>query len=333
MIMSSAIDPAAFAVTNFGNNGYRNSAELFLRGIKENGVVIVDSNGQLEDELINNVNAIPLKYGQQIRIYLEEILKNKKKKLVKCKAEDSQILSQNNHKLQVYQIASKCGIDAVLTNDPIPNTKYACEVISITEYFNSSYESKRYIFSNNVPPLDQLSENIAEDVISRIAKYSKWIRFYDKQIGTGSNTSHFRNGLKYILNLYKKYGYYSNEVEWIEIITVEKENIDEEDTQMESARKLDLNIRAYKKVKLELLDPLSKEFGFQFKLKVKKDNNRIFHARHIEAQSIIVLFDRGFDLFTPNGQFKRNILKLDNSSFDHLRECRGLPESECITAA
>jgi hypothetical protein len=49
------------------------------------------------------------------------------------------------------------------------------------------------------------------------------------------------------------------------------------------------------------------------------------HARYLQTQSAVVLFERGFDLFDMNGSVKRNELKVMNFRHEHLEECRRLP--------
>jgi hypothetical protein len=63
------------------------------------------------------------------------------------------------------------------------------------------------------------------------------------------------------------------------------------------------------------------------KWSVKVDCEGIMHARYLQTQLAIVLFERGFDLFAMNGSVKRNELKLMNVRHEHLEECRRLPSA------
>lgn len=128
-----------------------------------------------------------------------------------------------------------------------------------------------------------------------------------------------------MLKLYQTAGHFASRGEGnIEIITCQKESILEQDPQDVKELKKSRNKIVFEKVVRELIDPLKKRFPWAIEFQVKNDPNGIFHARHLEAQAAIVLFDRGLDLFKPDKSIKRNILKLDNGSFDHLRECRNL---------
>jgi hypothetical protein len=52
------------------------------------------------------------------------------------------------------------------------------------------------------------------------------------------------------------------------------------------------------------------------------------HARYLQTQSAIVLFERGFDLFTQTGSVKRIELKVMSARHEHLEECRCLPSAD-----
>jgi len=113
----------------------------------------------------------------------------------------------------------------------------------------------------------------------------------------------------------------------VTIFTCQKRHIrpDEIDTAKEN--KARQNKEAYEIVVHDLLEPLKRKFSWPIKLVVKEDPQGIFHARHLETSYVRVLFDRGFDLF-KDGTLKRNIVKIDNGSYTHLRECRELPDAE-----
>ena len=164
----------------------------------------------------------------------------------------------------------------------------------------------------------------------RSVRFAKWLRFYDAYIGTGNNTSRFRKGIEYILDLWQQHGFFvvQQGMGSVEIYTGPAEQVwgDDEDHVKES--KLKRNQENHRKVIRELVEPLDNQFPWPVKLFVKADRDGIFHARYLEAQHAIVRIDRGFDLFKQNGEFRRNFLTLNMAESSHLRECRDLPDAD-----
>ena len=113
----------------------------------------------------------------------------------------------------------------------------------------------------------------------------------------------------------------------MEIITCEKEHIYKDDDWSRELGKAG-NKLAFQKVMDELVEPLRKKFPWPIELRVKEDPDGIFHARYLETQSVVVRFDRGFDLFKYKGMIRRNMLNIDNKSYGHIKECRELQEAK-----
>jgi hypothetical protein len=89
----------------------------------------------------------------------------------------------------------------------------------------------------------------------------------------------------------------------------------------------DINKNANDGVIHRLVEPLNRRFPFTIDIKFKDDPNKIFHARYLEAQGIIISIERGFDFIKGDGSFRRNFVKLDNGAYTHLKECRDLKDS------
>ena len=85
-----------------------------------------------------------------------------------------------------------------------------------------------------------------------------------------------------------------------------------------------------KKVVRDLKTPLNNQYPWPVRLFVKDDPDSIFHARYLETQHAVIRIDRGFDLFTQNGEFRRNFfaLDIDMTESPHLKECRDLPDAD-----
>jgi len=331
MFMSSVADPRAFSKESLSEKGYRKEAKLFLMGVLENTFLIVDPDGKLQEELKRRICGLPTQQGQELSILLEEILKNKEKRIVKCLKDVFSSGIPGETLNLCYEIKEKCRTDALVASyEAIEEYNRAgksiAEVVPLSDYSDSYFEKKRRKFLSDMPPIGQMEDKDANEIIVRIIKFTKWLRFYDKQIGKGDRLRAFRMGISHILKLWLDQGHFAKAVDGpVEIITSPMEYGQSDESEYVRERKEKNNKERVEKIFSDLIKPLQKEFPWKIELKVKKDPQNIFHARHIQAQSAIVLFERGFDLFN-NGTFKRAIIKVDNGSSKHLAEYRQLPE-------
>lgn len=180
----------------------------------------------------------------------------------------------------------------------------------------------------DLPPIDQLAPEAFDDLIVRATRFSVWIRVYDKQIGKGSNVSNFRRGLERILDLWRSNAHFHPQR--VEIITAESEHIDEGESGYAAEQKQNRIRECNTKVRTLLLDPLRSTVSVEITVSIKRDGNRIFHARHLQTQTAVVLMERGFDIQSDTGQLRRNIVKVDLGAQSHLEECRGLAETQFV---
>lgn len=111
------------------------------------------------------------------------------------------------------------------------------------------------------------------------------------------------------------------------IYTCEAEHIRDDETEHAKESKLKRNQENYRKIVRELIEPLKSQFPWSIELFVKSDSDGIFHARYLETQHAIINVERGFDMFKPNGSFKRNFFTLHTEASSHLKECRNLPDA------
>ena len=159
-----------------------------------------------------------------------------------------------------------------------------------------------------------MSATERDDLFVRSTRYSKWLRFYDKQIGTGANTTSFERGIRYLVSVWSKSAHYSD-LDYVEIVTSVRKNDPDEMGVVK------------RKLKKELLLRLKKRFDLRFSLRIFLDPGGDFHARHLETSSTILLMERGFDLLRTQDTFKRSFVKLDREARLHLKDYRSL---ECI---
>ncbi len=331
MLVSAVLDPSAFDACYF-DELYRIHAEDFLLGIERNGLLIVDTENRLRSALINRIQSIPIKYGQRLRILVEELLlKNKSKRIVTFPISSNETLSSNLQDL-TYHLKTVSKADALIfknQNQTKSTEILNSSIVPLSKYRDSEFETDRQRYENKVGPIDTLPKSEVDDLIIRSVHFTKWLRFYDAYIGKGENTSRFRRGIEYILSLWENRGFFASQQGFgdVEIYTC-VEKIQDHETGHAKEKKLKRNQENYQKTVRELINPLKNQFPWPIKLIVKNDSGGIFHARYLETQHAIIRVERGFDLFKQNGGFRRNFFTLNMAESSHLKECRELPDAD-----
>ena len=333
MLVSAILDPSAFDAEYF-DALYTIQVVDFLKGIQRNGLLIVDLENRLRDALVKQYEALPSKPRGRLRILVEELLlKKRTRRIIACHLSSSNIPSMNLLYL-AYNLKEDTKVDALIVgNENLErlksDQKYSEEIVPLSEYRDSDFEKDRQRYESQVGPVDTLPTEDVEELIVRSIRFAKWLRFYDPHIGSGNNTSRFRDGIKYILCLWKKHGFFVSQqgIGDVKIFTCSAERVQDDETDHAKQSKLARNQESHRKVVRDLIEPLDNQFSWPVKLFVKDDPNRIFHARFLETQHVIIQIDSGFDLFEPNGKFKRNFFTLNIAASAHLRECRELPDA------
>ena len=331
MLMSAVLDPSAFDAEYF-NDLYRIQAEDFLRGIWRNGVLIVDSERKLQEELFKKAEFLPIK-GNRLRTLLTDLLKEKSKRVAVPSVSPSNVSSADLLDLTCHLKRDTEPDGLIVGNENFEKLRFDPEhrhgIVPLSEYRDSNFEEERQRYCDGFGPIDTLARSEVDEIIIRSIRFSKWLKFYDAYIGTGENTSHFRKGIEYILSLWREHGFFASQqgVGSVEIFTCPAEQIRDDETDSATESKAERNQENYQKVVRELIEPLNEDFPWRIKLSVKDDPDGIFHARYLETQHAIIRIDHGFDLFKPNGEFRRNFFTLNMMESSHLRECRNLPDA------
>jgi hypothetical protein len=195
----------------------------------------------------------------------------------------------------------------------------------MASYLECAWESERHTMLELTDPLDKIPKQKVEELLIRCLRYTKWIRIYDKQIGKGDGVRRFREGIMYLLELWKAHCHFPIRSDFfVEIITAECRTLDAGDALAFIAEKKADNERGWKVIQAELIPAIKAAGPWTVKCSLKADPDGIMHARYLQTQSAIILVERGFDLFDQGGTLRRNELKVMNARHDHLEECRGL---------
>ena len=209
-----------------------------------------------------------------------------------------------------------CNPDALIVGEDSFSGLFGAEssLVRLDMYDDSPFEAKRRY-------------EAIEEIFIRAIRFAKHLRIYDKQIGKGTSLNHLYHGIDYILSLWSQHGIFlSAGVGQVEIYTCEKETVYPDNGKVQSAQvKVNEGIRL--KIEQEVVNRLRRKYPWPISLHIKHDVDNDFHARHLEAQTVILLLERGFGFLKSDGSPKRTVIKLDNPAFEHLRAYRALPDS------
>lgn len=322
MLVSTVVLPESFSANHFADPTYHLNAEVFLRGIDTNGLILVDTEETLYHEMCDHVETLAnLGKGKTTHALFEELLKKRRQKIVRFVKTDCSFNPKRQPTEVAFSVATRCKADSLVT-DPanhahlVSATGAAVQVIPLTDYIGSKVEAERRRLFESLPSLDQMAAGEFDRIITGATRFSRWLRFYDKQIGKGTGLSRFRRGIEKIIQLWVDAVHFPRNQLSIEMYTVVD---DSQYKQLEPAV-------AYQRVKGDLVEPLQQQFGVPIKLSVKRDPDSICHPRHLQTQSVAILFEKGFDILEDDGALCRSFITAGGDSAAHLQEFRQLSE-------
>jgi hypothetical protein len=187
------------------------------------------------------------------------------------------------------------------------------QLTPLGSYILSDFESLRHDLTKQLV-FDHNSIDKFNEMLSRLTRYSKRLKFYDKQIGTGEGLSNFFKGIGHILDRWLSAAHFPKSLLSIEVYTVHKQS------QKDASTRHSLVFK-------NLACRLANEYGIKTSLHFKKDDPTMIHDRYLETDSVAVEVGRGFDLFR-NGVLQTCSVSLSNSYFSHLNDWRNLADLE-----
>lgn len=286
MLMSSVLAPSAFNAEYFTKE-YRDNIVVLLRGVDLNGVLLAPSRKKLVVSLLEKVKKLPTQYQVHTRIALEELLKNRRQKIINCPVGDSYA----NEIETGLSVCTKALADAFFVSERETGcSKIDDRIVSIENYTTSDFETKRHELLKREATLDMLPKNEVDEIFTRVSKHSRILRFYDRCLTEGDNKAHFQRfhrGVEYILDLWANNGVFTSEPGCrVEIVTLQVRH--SRDT-------------SFALLKTHFLRPIRDKFrkwDVEILVKNPGDDNesrRKFHDRYLESDTAAVQIGLGFD--------------------------------------
>lgn len=303
---------------------YLVGALSLFQGIKVNGVILDVPKRRLLKALSEKIkNLSSIKYRKRLRILLVEIAKNKKTYLA-IDGPDPDIQKTRDSSQLAAFVADKLDADALVTDRDFKNRvqldddSLSVNDVSLSVYVDNEVEKQRDKFAHQLPPIDTMDWQEAEELFIRLVKHADWLRFYDRYIGKGRYINRYKRGLGYVLSLWEKYGVTNPGAGDVEIITRPLNPKRSDDAE---------NTKVLEKVFKQLVQPLQRDYpGMNPTLLVNKESQGRFHARFLQTNHIIVSVDAGFDLLKGRDdghpQFRDNTISIERGSKEHLQRYR-----------
>lgn len=318
MLMTAVIQPEAFDKTHFATPGYRDQAEMLLRGIQSNGLLILDPNYRLLKEMNDRVTALSTKDGQQLQIRLAELQKNDRCRVLaaersKCPCSTSLSLCETASTVHVRSNTDTMIVDVGWYSQLQTTEHLTAKVTPLASYISSEFERQRYRFLELLPPIDKMAPGEFDDHMIRLTRFAKRLRFYDKQIGHGSSLGGFRNGIGKILSLWVANAHFPLNKLSAEIYTCVQRTNDPPDV-------------VHARISQSLVQRIANDNHIPIRFFFKKDSPTLTHDRYLQTDSVPVSFSKGFDYLEQDGTLHRCAVKIDNGAYEHLQEYRNLAD-------
>ena len=317
MLMTAVVHPEAFDHAHFATPGYRDQAEMLLRGLESNGLLLIDPDSRLLRELNTRVEALGTKQGQQLQIRLAELQKKGRKRVVvpdksRCNCPPGMALLDAAQAVQQSCFCDTLIVDTA-SHTQLQSNGYPGKLLTpLAAYISSPFESRRHYCLDQVPPIDKMSPGEFEDHMIRCTRFSQRLRFYDKQIGHGT-VGGFRDGIGNIIKLWVANAHYPRASLSVEIYTCVQKTHDPTDI-------------VHRTILDSLVRRLAANHGVTVTLFFKEDSAPpISHDRYLQTSAVAIYFSKGFDYMENDGTLHRCTTKIDNGAYDHLQDYRNLP--------
>lgn len=318
MLMTAVIQPEVFDRVHFTTPGYRDQAEMLLRGLESNGLLLLDPNCRLLREISARVDLLSTKDGQQLQIRLAELQKNERRRVLtvercKCPCPTTLSLLETAKTVHAATSTDTLILDAGSYSQFQSVGNSSTKVTALGSYISSDFERRRHYCLDQIPPIDKMKPGEFDDHMIRVTRFAKRLRFYDKQIGKGSSLGGFRTGIGKILSLWVSNAHFSRDTLSAEIYTCAQRTNEATDG-------------VYARILNSLVRRLASETRIRITFFFKEDSPALTHDRFLQTDSVPVYFSKGFDFLEEDGKLHRCAVKIDNGAYEHLQEYRNLKD-------
>lgn len=177
---------------------YALQVKLFLKGVVENVVLLLDDCETMYKQLVNQASKISSSRDKALQVLLEEILtKYRHKRFVTVES-----IEYRNHaddsSASVVILNEDCfSYDAIIgCHEGADKSR----TIDMGEYEGSIFESNRKKYTQPYF-LQSRSKNDVAALLNRVFRYSRNVTILDSQIGKANSPDSFLIGLKYVLQV------------------------------------------------------------------------------------------------------------------------------------
>lgn len=190
MLVSAVVDPECFGPATLSGRHERLLAELLLRGVVEENIVLLSSSPtDLATRIANETSKLDGPSARRLQAYAVEICKNKKRCIVSIHFDNAPDLEPSQ--VGLWQVAKALRADLIVccNDDALHRLRQigqhegtsveCCTLAGITD---TLIENRRrgWLVSQ---PLDQLEDPLAAELVGRAVRYATEITIADKMIG------------------------------------------------------------------------------------------------------------------------------------------------------
>jgi len=328
--------------------------EIFKLVAMKNGRLVTDSDGEILNEIISNIKKLPPSGNDRLKLYATETAKKERwDRIVNYEMEIEDDVIENILNL-FYQTKSDMIVTSNQNKDkferkvPEPWHVLLYKDVNSGKNYAINYAEK---FIIDGFPISYITEKTSFRIfISRLARFTNSLSFFDPQIGHPNNDGEpnkesfwqweksFQDIIDYwewgslvldksvgekahVKIITKDYSYvmtrsYLGHKEWYD----EKYKIKKEYKELESETIYNFQQKMYNAIVKEIIQPLYEKYSFwcNFSLEIKDDRYNSFRNRYLLTDQCALQFDKGFSLYDNSKRYRDNHINFYNNDDDKI---------------
>jgi len=162
MLLSTVVLPESFSASHFADPTYHLNMEVFLRGIDSNGLILIDAEERLYQQMCDHVETLANHgKGKTTHALFEELLKKRRQKIIRFVKTECSFNSNRQSADVAACVATTCKVDSLVTDSANQSqltvaTGGAVQVIPVSDYIGSHIEAERRRCVESLPSLDKM---------------------------------------------------------------------------------------------------------------------------------------------------------------------------------